>query len=145
MKRLYNQRVIWSVLCGMLLLSGCGGEDLDRPKTAPVTGTVSYQGRLVELGVISFIPDNGERSGIGRIQEDGTFTVSTYSEGDGAIVGTNKVTISAYDKDLVNHVPGSYESVYTTSLTFEVEPETNNEFEIVLEGDASEQPGGPLQ
>lgn len=143
MKRLCNQRIVWCVLCGMLLSSGCGGEDSNLPKTAPVKGTVSYQGEPVTLGQILFIPENGERSGIGRVQEDGTFTVTTYSDGDGAVVGKNKVTISAYDNNLVNQVPGWYENANTTPLTLEVQPETDNEFEIVLEGEASSQPALP--
>ena len=43
--------------------------------------------------------DTGKRA-TGKLQADGTFVLSTYKEGDGAVAGEHAVTISGVDKTL---------------------------------------------
>lgn len=73
---------------------GCG-ESSDLPPTATVTGTVTYQGQPVANAQITFYPDEGRKPASGTADEDGAYSLTTFSNGDGAIPGTHKVTVSA--------------------------------------------------
>ena len=73
------------------IVLGCGPS---RPETATVTGKVTFQGKPVPEGTIMFYPENG-RSASGRIQADGTYTLATFENGDGAILGNHTVTVEA--------------------------------------------------
>lgn len=65
------------------------------PKTGRVTGTVSHNGEKVPEGTVTFYPAQGGRPAIGRIQPDGTYELSTFGSGDGALIGEYKVAIEA--------------------------------------------------
>ena len=75
----------------LLLLGGCGS---GLPERGKVTGKVTFNGKPVPEGTVTFYPQTG-RSASGRIQPDGTYTLTTFDEGDGAIVGSHEVTIEA--------------------------------------------------
>jgi hypothetical protein len=77
--------------CALVGLAGCGS---GRPQTAKVEGKVTYAGQPVTFGEITFYPRQG-RSATGRIQADGTYRLTTFSEGDGALLGQHTVTIKA--------------------------------------------------
>lgn len=86
--RRYN--IIVLIIAGVASLHGCGSRN---PATHAVTGTVSYQGKLVEGAGVMFMPSSG-RPASGRTDAQGRFTLRTYKDGDGAIVGENVVSIS---------------------------------------------------
>jgi hypothetical protein len=80
------------------LLTGCGGGEYD---TAPVTGTVTFNGQPVTTGKIRFVPQGESPDALltgkpaaGEVQSDGTFVLTTYEEGDGAILGKHRVYFS---------------------------------------------------
>jgi hypothetical protein len=78
----------------LLLSAGCGG---NRPSTATVRGTVELDGRLLngfDHGGVVFTPKGG-RMAKGVIETDGSFQLSSFGRGDGAIIGTAHVTVSA--------------------------------------------------
>ncbi len=82
------------LLCGAaalaMLVAGCGkSSDL-----APVTGIVTYRGEPVTEGRVAFYPEKG-RPAIGVIQADGSYTLTTFEENDGALIGEHRVTIKA--------------------------------------------------
>ncbi len=79
------------VCLGAVLASGCGPR---RPATAPVRGKVTCGGQPVTEGTVTFYPEQG-RSATGRIQPDGSYTLTTFQQGDGALLGKHKVTIEA--------------------------------------------------
>jgi hypothetical protein len=83
---------------------GCASKS-DRPETLPVRGKVTYKGQPVTKGTITFQPDAGETA-TGQIQPDGTYTLSTFGEQDGALAGHHKVMIIANDAD-PTLMPGS--------------------------------------
>ena len=62
----------------------------------PVTGTVHYNGRPLEFGSVTFQPRSGQPAR-GVIQKDGSFSLSTYRPGDGAVVGEHQVRITGYE------------------------------------------------
>jgi hypothetical protein len=87
--------------CGiMLLTAGCGGED--NGVLVPVSGTVTYNGSPLTKGEIQFIPEQatGARGAQGNIQEDGSYSLSSYGLNDGAHPGKYKVTVIARGPDL---------------------------------------------
>lgn len=90
MIRTLIQRRVLACLCGTLL-AGCGS----RPDVHPVTGTVTFQGEIVPLGMIMFYPQNGGRPAIGEIGADGTYQLRTYDDQMGALAGKHTVTITA--------------------------------------------------
>lgn len=73
------------------LANGCGPS---RPATAPVRGKITCGGQAVTEGMVTFYPEQG-RSASGRIQSDGTYALTTFDQGDGAVLGKHKVTIEA--------------------------------------------------
>jgi hypothetical protein len=83
----------------LLYVIGCSGDDLD--KRYPVSGKVSYKGTPVAKGVINFVPADTKGAGRGAQGqiENGSYTLTTQSPGDGAFPGEYKVTVSSYEAD----------------------------------------------
>lgn len=77
-----------SLLLATLLLTGCGGSNLQ-----PLTGTVTLDGKPLADAAISFIPVEGGRPASGNSDADGKFTIASYTAGDGLPPGSYKVTI----------------------------------------------------
>jgi hypothetical protein len=120
------------VLLAAVVLAGCANND---GKTAVVHGKVTYKDRPVPNGTISFIPAEG-RSATGEIQPDGSYTLSTFRKGDGAILGQHKVVIVAMEDmskrlpEARNPMPPSivplkYTSLATSDLRADVKDEEN--------------------
>jgi hypothetical protein len=81
------------LLVGSLLamvLTGCSGG----PRLGKVSGKVTFKGKPVPTGTIMFYPDAGPAA-VGAIGPDGTYTLTTIKPGDGAVVGSHRVTIQA--------------------------------------------------
>lgn len=80
----------------MLLFVGCGETvDVDRPETAPVTGSVTYNGQPVEGATVTFMAGaSGGRGAVGTTDASGKFQLTTFEAGDGAIPGAYKVKIA---------------------------------------------------
>lgn len=95
-------------ICGLValcvLLAGCGsGAKLGR-----VTGTVSVDGKPVTQGTIMFIPADG-KAAVGSIGPDGHYTLTTFDDGDGALVGEHRVTILATTVGASSLAPATFE------------------------------------
>ncbi len=108
MKLSFQFRGTWLVAAAVGLLigaiSGCT-ESVERPKTFPVGGKVTYKGQPVPKGTVTFQPDEGHPA-VGEIQSDGTYQLSTFAQGDGALPGHHKVFIIANTADPTK-IPGS--------------------------------------
>lgn len=81
------------------LLAGCGKTEF---AVSPVRGTVICKGRPVTEGLVQFSPvSNGSsmtgKTGAAEIAPDGSFVVTTYSQGDGAVVGKCRITAGPLD------------------------------------------------
>ena len=81
--------VVW------LVHPGCGGEP-DVLPAVPVSGTLAVEGKPVAKGAIHFHPQKGHTAN--GIVEDGKFTLSTYKEGDGAVVGKHRVAVEVNEE-----------------------------------------------
>ena len=82
---------------GLCLLAGCG-DDTGLGKRYPVYGTVTYKDSPVEAGRVSFIPadtkNENQRAAAGDIQ-NGSYSLTTAVDGDGALPGEYFVTIAS--------------------------------------------------
>ena len=87
---------VWGVLGLMSLASllGCGGGAGADLATGKVSGKISAGGQPVTGGELTFAPIGAGKNGSAKVGADGTFTVSTYGQGDGAVIGKHKVTFT---------------------------------------------------
>jgi len=100
------------LICGFLtFLAGCGGGG-SSPTTVPVKGIVTYKGAPVPDLSVAFIPEKGMLA-YGTTDSKGQFALMTNKQGDGAMVGTYKVTISFVPKEIpeMPGFPGSEKNV----------------------------------
>jgi hypothetical protein len=91
------------VVCGSALLSlglflGCG-DDTGLAKRFPVSGTVTYKGEKVAKGQISFISKKSDGRAANGFIQDGRYTLTTATDGDGALPGEYGVQITAKEAD----------------------------------------------
>jgi hypothetical protein len=121
----------------LVVMMGCGDGRVKLP-TAPVTGTVTYQGKPLRTGRIVFFHSSGHATGT-AIGADGTFTLSAYQ-------GKNQVAIECFAAGSANAgsdsragmssakslVPDRYANYSTSGLTLEVKPNEPNRADFVL-------------
>ncbi len=89
-QRFSGSHLLLAMVClPAVLLGGCGG-----PKLGKVTGRVTYNGKPVTGGKIMFYPESG-RMALGEIAADGTYSLTTFKPGDGALVGTHRIAVEA--------------------------------------------------
>jgi hypothetical protein len=60
----------------------------------PVSGVVLIDGQPLTRGNVKFVPPNG-RPSVGKIGQDGKFTLTCFDGSDGAIPGTHRVQVAA--------------------------------------------------
>jgi hypothetical protein len=77
--------------------SGCSGGG----PMGKVVGKITHNGAPVEGGSVTFVPIASEdgpattgKPASGEVKSDGTFTLSTYAQRDGALVGWHQVSYS---------------------------------------------------
>lgn len=87
----------------LVCLCGCGAEEEVRPDLYPVEGSLIINGKPAGGAMLVLHPANGknfdERGSRPRatVNEDGTFHVTTYQNGDGAPVGDYRVALLWFD------------------------------------------------
>jgi hypothetical protein len=97
-------------VCVVLSAAGCSGGDPNQPKLGRVYGTVSYKGKPVEGGHVVFTP-SAEKGGAtgqtatGEIASDGSYELTTFNTGDGAILGQHIATVTVTEKGYVMPKP----------------------------------------
>jgi len=80
----------WPTLV-LLWLSGCGGQSIDAPSRAVVTGEVTYAGQPVTYGHIRFVPDSNSGLPVaGAVIRDGRYRADNKG---GVAVGKHRVEI----------------------------------------------------
>jgi hypothetical protein len=128
------------------LILGFMGCSSGKQPTYQVTGTVKLSdGTPLEGGRILFRPE-GEMivAAKGDIRADGSFELSTYGLGDGAVAGEHHVMVlppvPEGFMDEPRTTPGtklaidrSYQSLRTTPLKYKVMPGGENHFDIVVQ------------
>ena len=127
-------------LAAAILLVGCSS---GRLKTAPVQGTITYNGKPVPQGSIMFQPVDGPAATANI--NNGSYSLKTYRDGDGAVLGKHKVTIVSLEDQSGRLpedrnplpppiVPLKYSFPDKSGLTAEVKDERNTiDFTLVEE------------
>ena len=143
-----------ALFVGLTVVAGCSDDGFGRQRYS-VHGTVTYKGEKLAKGQIAFVPEaQGGQAASGPI-EDGYYSLSTLTPGDGALPGKYKVTVDARDfdvekvrsaarakglppnaalpqdlsakarKEAKNKIPTKYNLPTTTDLTADVEARSN--------------------
>ena len=120
--------------CAMMLIllgvacAGCGSTS----PVAKVHGKVEIDGRPLATGFIVTRPNSGR--GAKGVIKDGEFELGTYTDNDGALLGTHAVGIVANEpsqgsgpeaKAGKSLIPARYNSPDSSQLSIEVESGTN--------------------
>jgi len=106
-------------------------------RTAPVKGKVIYNGQPVTSGGIRLQPiavpgaseSNPGKPAGGEVRSDGTFVLSTYKDGDGAVVGRHKVSYIPFSKGAETYEdkpePSPYLGLVPKEQEVEIKPGQN--------------------
>ena len=121
------------VLLLLALLSGCSGGLKEFP-VADVSGVVLCEGKPVPFAKVQFNPKaaDGSKSaivgkpGFAFADKDGKFVLSTYGDGDGAVIGKHVVT-AVPDPE---HPCNCHSDDITPLMEVEVKAGQTNEFEV---------------
>ena len=122
-----------------------GCRDSGQLETAPVAGRVLIDGKPLTTGTVAFIPQRG-RGARGNIQSDGSFELSTYQDGDGAVLGIHSATVTAIatsgsahlqfeERDVKYLTPARYSIAGESGLVFEVKAGEANKFTLELKSE----------
>ena len=143
LRRPFAMRIAAGIACSVF--AGCGSSS----ELAKVRGRVEFDGKTLptfEQAAVILQPSGG-RLAKGIIANDGTFQLSTYRDGDGAVVGAAKISVSATVKasgkkadrypNLRWVIPEKFGNADTAGLTCEVMPGQENVLRIVLRSDGS--------
>lgn len=110
----------------IMLANGCGD---GRPKRVPVAGQVLIDGKPLTHGQIMFVPASG-RPSQGQLDNDGRFVLSCYEQGDGALMGSHKVAVTAgigiNNTQTRWYAPKKYAEYRTSGLTREITGPVND-------------------
>lgn len=126
--------ILVALIVGTVVAPGCG----DSQGVARVHGVVTLDGQPLSEGFVMVTPAEG-RMAKGAIGPDGTFVLGTYSDSDGAMIGTHPVTVlppTAVEGQppsaTAQSLPRRYSVAKTSGITVDVKPNTNNELAITL-------------
>lgn len=100
-------RRLLGAVAAAALVCGCGG-----PATCPVRGKIVFQDNqaaATELAgyVVTLESVEGQVSASGVVKPDGTFEVSTYKPGDGAVPGRHRVAVTPPNPFELIETPGA--------------------------------------
>jgi hypothetical protein len=117
------------------LLSGCGD---GRPSRVPISGQVLIDGQPLKHGFVTFVP-TGARASVGKLDDQGRFTLGCFEQADGAVVGLHRVQVAA--GELLSetrtrwHAPKKYADFKTSGLEKEVSESTDTlQIELTWDG-----------
>lgn len=119
-----------------VLLVGCGGSD--RPSLAPASGVVRLDGEPVEGATVTFIPVGGGRPASGRTDSNGRYTIKTYHDAPGAIVGDHKVGVVKMSGPGLYAIQGDAPATAQSSSEEDDGSDSLSEIAVVDSGEAPE-------
>jgi hypothetical protein len=112
-----------------LAAPGCGaGDGPHAPATLPVRGKVLYKGRPLAGGSVRFEPEDSGREAFGAIGPDGTFELTTFRNGDGAVSGVHRVAVRPSGR---GRLPAKFQSPSSSGVSVEVREQVT-EYVIAL-------------
>ncbi len=112
-----------ALLAGLCWGCGLAGSGT-MPGVIPVKGKVTYKGKPLTQGSVTFEPDGFGREAHGKIQSDGTFVLATYKEADGAVAGHHRVAVTNTGiKSPRDAFAKKYAGVSSSGLTADIDAE----------------------
>jgi hypothetical protein len=94
--------LVFLAMLSLVSTTGCSRGD-GRPKTYPVTGTVTLGGTPVDGATVIFVPKSppqpgtqGPQAATGVTDAAGKYTLGTFAKGDGAVPGEYLVKVFKY-------------------------------------------------
>ena len=137
------------------LLIGCSSRDPNRLETVPVSGTVTFNGKPVDNAFVSFVARQENIAANGVTDAQGRFALTTYEDGDGAVIGVHDVSVNktsgkastavVIEDDpagyapgitpppvVTYHIPERYSQPSSSGLKVTVEKGGKNDFPLVL-------------
>jgi hypothetical protein len=131
----------WGVGILLATVLGCGD---GRPARVPVSGRVLIDGKPLETGFIQVYPA-GNRPASSPIAADGRFTLTTFDENDGCMIGIHRVAVQP--QKVINatttkwFAPKKYTNRVTSGLTLEVTGPTDKaEINLTWQGSGHDKP-----
>ena len=132
-----SKSILISAALAALMFAGCGD---GRPSVVKTSGQVFINGEPLTFegdGFVQVIPVDS-RPATGKINpSDGTFTLTTFVDGDGVIPGEHPATILVNalgpGGQSVNLLPREYSDASTSGLTVVIDQPTDS-LKIELEG-----------
>ncbi|TWT34749.1 hypothetical protein [Blastopirellula retiformator] len=124
----YSTLATMVVAAATIASVGCGARG---PEMGDVVGSVTYQGKPLPTGTITFMPETaGVPTAYANIKDDGTYEGYTDEFGKGVPVGKHRVMIMAVKENgpeaaAVALLPFKYGSDHQSGLTAEVAPGEN--------------------
>jgi len=110
--------------CAGVTLAGCG---TNGPELHPVKGTVLVNKKAAAHATVVLHPVNPTTPDApkprGKVNADGSFTLTTHTEGDGAPAGDYRVTVEQWlagaraDDPPANRLPAKFANPTTSGLT----------------------------
>lgn len=126
-------------------VAGCGKSG---PQTVSVTGTVTYQGKPVSNGTVSFLPVDPQkgRSAMGKIDPNGRYVAMTSETIKGLLPGEYIVTVSAFKTPIADLSPAKSASADNLAVPARyTDPKTSPLKLTVAAGDRSKTFDIPLE
>ena len=143
----------YCVSLAVVCWTGCGSSD----RVAPVAGIIRYKGSPVSGAAVTFKPTEGGRLSWGITNKNGEFSLTTFVDGDGALVGPHAVSITGKETPKVTEnqqqvdeamasvfatasadqstkwtIPRRFSNPTTSGLSYDVIARTNNRAEFDL-------------
>ena len=122
--------VLFSILA--VGLTGCG-QSADQYDVVKVRGVITCGGKPMAKAFVNFTPLNQEerkagrpgRPALGVTDDEGRFELTTYENGDGAIIGRHRVSVGPYSAtEEANPDAGKNFPCLNSTMEIEVTPET---------------------
>ena len=140
-RRSWHRHWTLAASLALVVIAGCGGGDADELPTVRVSGTLTVEGKPASKGVVHFHPAKG-RAATG-IVKDGKFTLTTYTEGDGAIPGKTQVSVEVVeevptkdgDTTVKSLIPPKFMNPAQSGIQFDLRPSGYSNLQIMIAGD----------
>lgn len=136
-KDVFPSTSLLAAILGLFLLTGCGDDgEFARLNVYPVEGKVSFKGAPADGAIVTLHPTQDSLSALrpsGKVASDGSFKITTYLQGDGAPVGSYKLTVQLFQLPAKaeesrpgrNVLPAKYASPKTSGLSLDVTEAVN--------------------